>query len=147
MNATATEVPKEVTFTMPMGNYQAQAHGKRSFLRIEKIIYLDGKPKPVVKFIQMEQVLVHLTHKSGDTVTIRKTTMGKMGRPTYSRLDNLPLEMIQNKAATGDAWIPKNKAPKSMTEEQAKAEILRMTKCNPDDADTLLSYDGLLAAQ
>lgn len=144
---TATEIPKEVHFEMKSGSYEVQVHGKQSFLRVEKTIFVNNQPKVVTKFIQMQSILVHMIHPSGDTVTIRKTTMGKMGKPTFSRLDNLPLEMIKNKEALGDAWIPKNKAPRSLKEDQAKAEIIRMTKCHPDDADTFLSYDGLLAAQ
>ncbi len=142
-----TETPKEVHFEMKSGSYEIQVKGKRSFLRVEKTIFVNNQPKVVVKFIQMESILVHLIHTSGDTVTIRKTTMGKFGKPTYSRLDNLPLEMIQNKEALGDAWIPKSKAPKSLKEDQAKAEIIRMTKCHHDDADTFLAYEGLVAAQ
>lgn len=141
-----TEIPKEVSFDMPCGAYAVSVQGKRSFLRIEKPVIVNGKTEMKVRFIACESILVHMTHKSGDTVTIRKTTMGKMGRPTFSRFDNLPLEMIVNKEATGDDMIPKAKAPRSLKEEQAKAEIIRMTKCHPDDADTFLSYEGLLAA-
>lgn len=144
--STATEIPKQVQFDMKSGSYEIRVEGKRSFLRIEKPVTVNGKTEMKVRFCPVEMIEVHLTHLAGGTVTIRKTTMGKAGRTSFHRFDNLPLATRVNKEATGPDMVEVPKHAKSLTEVQAKAEIVRMTKCHPDDADTFLSYEGLLAA-
>jgi len=131
---------------MKMGAYEAQSNGKRGFFRIEKMVATPEGLKPVIRFVPMESVIVTLTHKSGDTVTIRKTKMGKAGRTSFTRCDNLPKGLTVTKLATGPDLVEIPKGARGMTEQQAKADIVRMTGCNPDDADTLLDFDGLLAA-
>lgn len=135
---------KSVSQSFKLGTYQVSVDGTQTKLKVPKISHLpNGDEVSRDMWIPMTKMVVKLTSPKGGSVTFQATSMGK--KTTVSRLTDLPVELVKNVTAHGDALVVKPGSGKAqpIRMDDALTSIIRMTGTSMSQADELFDFDAL----
>ena len=135
---------KTASLNLESGSYHVGVEVKSTRLPCKKAIWEGDRIVGQREFmVAMQQATVTLTHKGGDVISYRATTMGSKTGCTKST--NMIRATVRNKQATGPADIETGTKPESVKLDHAMATIARCTGLRIEEVRNLFNVEMVLA--